>query len=221
MPPSSPACGLEGETRLAATGLAHRSIDIWLADSARSGLAQRSAKDCLRKRTMQRVDAVLEHDLPSAANQRWLCDTVRAWAPLEVLFPSKIWSGTRGVTGELAGHLVLIVKREYGHVASGLRPFPRARELLQAEAQHLALQLEIGASLRPLLESEASHEDWLNPYIDMSLAMAEYLHRNVIGLSQVLPDSMVMRYATGISRTQQSLRAACRRTPQPAAHGLN
>jgi hypothetical protein len=208
---------LADDTLLAALGLSHRRIDAWLSDTPRSGVAQRRmAQECLRKSTMYRVEAVLRHDRPGAANRRWLCDTVRAWAPLEVLFPSHASSGTSGVTGELARHLALIVEREYRHVAAGRRSVSRASDTLYGDVQRLALELEIGGALHELLEEEAA-DGWLRPYMEMSLAMAEYLHRQVIGLSQVLSDSLVMRYATGISRTQQTLRAACLRPAETLA----
>ena len=218
MPLSSNPRALPAEKTLTAIGLAHRSFDAWIADSARSAAAQRArGLELLRQNTMVRVQAVLAHELPAAANRRWLCETVRAWAPLEVLFPSGRSSATCGVTGELARHLALIVQREYGHVAAGLRSSTRVSELLRGDAQRLALELEIGGALRPLLECDAVVEDWLQPYIDMSLAMAEYLHRHAIGLCQVLSDAAVMRYTTGISRTQQSLNAACRQARQTVA----
>jgi hypothetical protein len=218
MPQLSNPRALSADKTLTAIGLAHRCIDAWLADGARSAAAQRArGLEALRKHTMMRVQAVLAHELPAAANRRWLCETVRAWAPLEVLFPSGRSRTTCGVTGELARHLALIVKREYGHVAGGLRSSSRASELLRGDAQRLALELEIGGALGPVLDSDAVVEDWLSPYIDMSLAMAEYLHRHAIGLGQVLSDSAVMRYTTGISRTHQSFNAACRRAPEPAA----
>jgi hypothetical protein len=202
------------ETRLAATGLARRSIDIWFSDPGRSGAAvQDSGKQNLRRSVLGRVHAVLEQERPEAANRRWLCDTVRAWAPLEVLFPSPTSLDTGAVSGELGSHLDLIIEREYGHVSAGLHSFARAEALLRADAQRLALELEIGASLRPLLGDEPAGEDWLGAYIEMSLAMAEYLHRQVIGLAQRLEEPLAMRYATLISRTQRELRAACRRVP--------
>jgi len=212
---------LPPDTLLTAIGLAHRCVDSWLADATRSGAAQRGAtdRDGLRQCTIGRVQSVLQHEMPAAANRRWLCDTVRAWAPLEVLFPSRSSREKSGVTGELSGYLNLIVEREYGHISAGLRSAAKAKDVLQADAQRLALELEIGAGLRQILEDAPASEatDWLREYVDMSLAMAEYLHRHVIGLSQVLSDGLVMRYATGIARTQQQLRAACRRTAEAVA----
>jgi hypothetical protein len=205
------------DTSLVALGLAHGRIDAWLSDPMRSGAAQRRVgQECLRKATMFRVETVLGSDQPGAANRRWLCETVRAWAPLEVLFPSNASSGTSGVTGELPRHLPLIVQREYRHVGAGRRSTSRVSDALYGDVQRLALELEIGTALRELLEEKAA-DDWLRPHMDMSLAMAEYLHRQVIGLSQVLSDSLVMTYATGISRTHRTLRPACLRPVETVA----
>jgi len=214
MPTAPLARAWAAETRLAATGLARRSIDIWFSDPGRSGAAvQDSGKQHLRRSVLGRVHAVLEQERPEAANRRWLCDTVRAWAPLEVLFPSPTSLDTAAVSGELGAHLGLIIEQGYGHLIAGLRSVARAEALLRADAQRLALELEIGASLRPVLGDDPAVEDWLRPYIEMSLAMAEYLHRQVIGLAQRLEEPLAMRYATLISRRQRELRAACWRVP--------
>jgi hypothetical protein len=214
MPATPVARAWAAETRLAATGLAKRSLEIWFGDPGRSGAAlAESGRQNLRRSVLGRVYAVLEQERPEAANRRWLCDTVRAWAPLEVLFPSPTSLDTGAVSGELGDHLALIVEREYGHLAAGLGSVARAEALLRADAQRLALELEIGASLRPLLGDDPGGEDWLGAYIEMSLAMAEYLHRQVSGLAQRLEEPLAMRYATLISRTQRELRAACWRVP--------
>lgn len=207
------AAALSGDHALMAVGLAHRSIEAFIAERERAAGSWSGHPSFpeLRLATLAKVETVLGHANPAAANRRWLCEAVRAWAPLEVLFPSASRPDLRGVTGELERHLGLIVEREYGHVLAGTRSPARAGDILRGDAMRLSLEITVGAALRAVLEPavDAADGDWLESYKCKSLAMAEYLHRHVIGLAQVLSDSAVMSYTADLSRTQRDARNAC------------
>lgn len=196
--------------------VARSEFDAWIASASQPEAARRSiAPDAaLRSTTLARVEAVLSHPRCGAANRRWICELTRAWAPLEVLFPTHDYRGMRGVSGELPLHVALLVEREYGHILGVARSLPAAYDLLRQDRDRLALQLAIATALLPHLSdagADAKAEDvtWLAELKQMSLAMAEYLHRHAIGLSQILPDAMVMTYTAAIARTQRVQRSAC------------
>lgn len=192
--------------------VAQSEFDAWIAAAPEPAFARRSlAPDAtLRSATLARVEAVLGHARPRSANRRWICELLRAWAPLEVLFPTRDYRGAAGLSGEMPLHLPLLVEREYGHVLGAARNLPAAYELLREDRDRLALQLAIAAALLPLLQEQDEDDPrWLAELRGMSLAMAEYLHRNAIGLSQVLPDGLVMTYAATIARAQRTQRDAC------------
>lgn len=199
--------------------VARSEFDAWIASAPQPEAARRSiAPDAsLRSTTLARVEAVLAHPHCGAANRRWICELTRAWAPLEVLFPTRDYRGMKGVSGELPLHVALLVEREYGHILGVARSLPAAYDLLRQDRDRLSLQLAIAAALLPLL-SDASPEDaaWLAELKQMSLAMSEYLHRHSIGLSQILPDAMVMTYTAAIARTQRVQRTACQAVAQSA-----
>lgn len=192
--------------------VARSEFDAWIAAALQPEAARRSiAPDAaLRSATLARVEAVLAHPHSGAANRRWICELTRAWAPLEVLFPTRDYRGIKGVSGELPLHVALLVEREYGHILSVARNLPATYDLLRQDRDRLSLQLAIAAALLPHL-ADASAEDavWLADLKQMSLAMSEYLHRHAIGLAQILPDAMVMTYTAAIARTQRVQRTAC------------
>jgi hypothetical protein len=194
--------------------VARAQFDAWIAmapqpESARRQLAPDAA---LHGATLARVEAVLAHPRPASANRRWICELMRGWAPLEVLFPTRDYRGHAGLSGELPLHLPLLVEREYGHVRGVARDLAGACELLRSDRDRLALQLAVAAALLPLLDSTPDEDArWLTELRKQSLAMAEYLHRSAIGLAQVLPEHLVMTYAAAIARTQRAQRDACQR----------
>lgn len=192
--------------------VARSEFDAWIAAAPAPARARRIlAPDAtLRGATLKRVEAVLSHPRPDSANRRWICELLRAWAPLEVLFPTRDHRGIHGVSGEIPLHVALLVEREYGHVLGAVRSLSDAYELLREDRDRLALQLAIATALLPLLQTGAdSDQRWLANLRGMSLAMAEYLHRNTIGLAQTLPDEAVMTYAATIARAQRTQRDAC------------
>ncbi|HQX46856.1 MAG TPA: hypothetical protein PK555_05545, partial [Steroidobacteraceae bacterium] len=98
-----------------AYGLAEQAFEDWLADHGRCGWARtfEPATVKLRNKALGRVAAVLGHPSPCAAARRWVCDTIQAWAPLEVLFPTRDYGEEPGVSGELGTHMADIMEQEY------------------------------------------------------------------------------------------------------------
>lgn len=197
-----------------AYGLAEQTFDDWLADHARCGWARTfeptTAK--LRNKALGRVAAVLGHPAPCAAARRWVADTIQAWAPLEVLFPSREYAEEPGVSGELGEHLGEIVEREYGFMLTGAANAQLATEWLHADAQQLGLDLALAGALLGTLRDGAD-DSWVPGHTCMSLALAEYLHRQALGLRQLLADAVAMTYTTSIALRRRQLQAACRSTP--------
>jgi hypothetical protein len=201
-----PACD---EPRL----LAAREFAAWLETPRRSSVALRVQGDrsAVQRVLNIRLDGVLSHDRPASANRRWLCETIRAWAPLEVIFPTRDHSGVAGVSGELPRHAALLVERAYGHVLAATRSIPEACDLLRADAQLLELQIAAATALQPLLAAPTGRLDWPEQLRDMSLGMAEFLHRHAIGLAPVLSDAAAMTFISYIARLQRSLDDECRK----------
>jgi hypothetical protein len=194
--------------------VARAEFDAWIAAAPRPEAARRWLEPdaALHGTALARVEAVLAHPRPASATRRWICESMRGWAPLEVLFPTHDYRGHTGLSGELPLHLPLLVEREYGHVLGIARDLADACELLRTDRDRLALQLAVAAALLPLLgATEDEDANWLAELRRQSLAMAEYLHRSAIGLAQILPEHLVMNYAAAIARTQRAQRDACQR----------
>lgn len=138
--------------------VAQRELQAWLDAPKRSSVAQRVHGDraAIARVLNIRLDGVLAHDRPASANRRWLCETIRAWAPLEVIFPTSDYTGVAGVSGELPRHRALLVERAYGHVLAATRSIGAACDLLRADAQLLELQIAVASSLQPLLQAAAA-----------------------------------------------------------------
>jgi hypothetical protein len=209
--------------------VATREFAAWMDDPRRSSIARRTQGErAAPERVLSlRLEGVLAHDRPASANRRWLCESIRAWAPLEVIFPTRDYRGLAGVSGELPRHYALLVERAYGHVLAATRSINAACELLRADAQLLELQIAVATALQPLLQTggtlpaassgaarvapPVTGTDWPRELRDMSLAMAEFLHRHSIGLSPVLADPVVMAYTAQISKLRRNLEDECRR----------
>lgn len=238
--------------------VAAREFAAWMDDPRRSSIARRTQGDraALERVLSLRLEGVLAHDRPASANRRWLCESIRAWAPLEVIFPTRDYSGLAGVSGELPRHSALLVERAYGHVLAATRSINAACDLLRADAQMLELQIAVATALQPLLQAAAARAavaasatatpahtspaeaapagaapplasapaaataarvapvtgaEWPRELREMSLAMAEFLHRHSIGLSPVLADPVVMTYTAQISKLRRNLEDECRR----------
>ncbi len=216
MPPTAERALPLEQIPLAMLGFANRRIDDWLADTDASAFACRVVgRDAeIRDGVMRKVDCVLRQIDPVRANRRWLCSTVRAWATLRVLFPRQSEISVHGVSGELPRYFGLVIEREYAHVLAGVGSIDRAHEILLGDAQCLELQITIGDALRQLLgDGPSAAGDWLPDFCNLSLGMAEYLHRHALGLGQLLTDAEVMAYTGQLARTQRE----CRAVAQPRA----
>lgn len=186
--------------------LARAEFSAWLTDHRRSAWARHlgSSLSAIWSSVERRVDSIVGHTTPAAANRAWLCEAVSAWAPLEVVFPGRLYARDSGVTGELSAHVGEILEREYAHVVAGARGVSRASEILHADAQRLELAIATARALRPLLEPEsAAAVRWPEEFIHMSLALSEYMHRQALGLSQVIGDGLVMSYTTQVGRVKR------------------
>ena len=140
--------------------VAQREFQAWLDAPKRSSVAQRvhGERAAIARVLNIRLDGVLAHDRPASANRRWLCETIRAWAPLEVIFPTCDYTGVAGVSGELPRHRALLVERAYGHVLAATRNIGAACDLLRADAQLLELQVTVATALQPLLQAAATRD---------------------------------------------------------------
>lgn len=196
-----------------AYGQAEQAFDDWLADHARSGWARtyEQATTTLRNKALGRVAAVMGTPVPSAAARRWVADTIQAWAPLEVLFPTRDYPDEPGVSGELGTHIGAIVEREYGFLLDAARS-SLAVEWLHADAQKLGLDLALAEAVLAALP-DGTDDTWVQQHVCMSLALAEYLHRQAIGMRQLLADAVAMSYTTSVALRRRQLHAACRSTP--------
>ncbi len=200
--------------------LTAREFAAWFDDPSRSAIARRTHGDraSLERLLSLRLEGVLTHDRPASANRRWLCELIRAWAPLEVIFPTRDYAGLAGVSGELPRHSALLVERAYGHVLAATRSVTGACDLLRADAQLLELQIAVATALQRDLQAAAATTaagcvavEWPRDLREMSLAMAEFLHRHSIGLSPVLADRVVMTYTAQISKLRRNFDDECRR----------
>lgn len=197
-----------------AYGLAERAFDDWLADYGRSGWARtfEPATVKLRNKALGRVAAILGHPSPCAAARRWVCDTIQAWAPLEVLFPTRDYAEEPGVSGDLGTHMADIIEREYAFMLASATNRQLAAEWLQADAQQLGLDLVLAGALLEALHDGAD-DTWVQGHTCMSLALAEYLHRQALGLRQLIADAVAMSYTTSVALRRRQLHAVCRSTP--------
>ena len=79
--------------------------------------------------------------------------------------------------------------------------------------QHLVAPPEAAADGRgaATVTTLVTATEWPRALRDMSLAMAEFLHRHSIGLSPVLADPVVMTYTSQIAKLRRDVEAECRR----------
>jgi hypothetical protein len=171
-------------------------------------------------RNLKRAVAVLAAPDPIESTRRWLGESARSWATLDVLFADTAGKGERaarcrwrGVTGQLHGELKRVLELEYGHLlTSGAR---KAAERLRRDCDELSIDVAAADALRRALGDADLDEarDWFSTYLQQCFALAEYMHRNVLGLHQVLSDQEAMRYATAMG-------GAVRRVPERKATGV-
>ena len=156
-------------------------------------------------RNLERALGVLSTPSPVDAARRWLIEATRAWATLDVLFADSNGSDERaarcrwhGVTGELRCELERVLELEYAHLlAEGPK---RATECLRRDCDELSIDVAAADALRRALGDADTDDkrDWFGTFQQQCFALAEYMHRNVLGLQQVLSDHEAMRYATAM-----------------------
>lgn len=216
MPDVSSELPVADDLAARARGLARNEYSAWLTDHRRSAWARHLGASLtgLWAGLSQKVGWIATHETPALANRRWLVESVSAWTPLEVLFPGRLYARDSGVTGELSAHVAEIIEREYGHIVAGAHSVARASELLHADAQRLELSIATAQALHSLFPATAD-QDWAR-HIAASLAVAEYMHRQALGLAQVLDDATIMGCTTEVGR----VRRACAAETAPRADVL-
>ncbi len=174
-------------------------------------------------RNLERAVAVLSSSNPIDCTRRWLTESARAWATLDVLFADAQGKDERaarcnwrGVTGELKGHLERILQVEYSHMLTGASGACQATDRLRRDCDELSIDVAAADALRRALGDADSEEksDWFATYLRQCFALAEYMHRNVLGINQILTDNEAMRYATAMSG---AVKQAAERTAKVAS----
>jgi hypothetical protein len=159
-------------------------------------------------RNLERVLVVLSNPDPIDSTRRWLTESARAWATLDVLFADAKGKDERasrcawrGVTGQLRSNLKRVIEVEYAHLLSGRKGARQATERLRRDCDELSIDVAAADALRRALGDADLDEkqDWFATYLQQCFALAEYMHRNVLGLNQILNDHEAMRYATAMS----------------------
>lgn len=194
----------KGPTALA-VDIAERALETWLAETARSQTAierTTGGEKAIRELMLVRVREVLGHDLPWAANRRWACEAIRAWASLAALLDdgSKV----------LEPHLDMLVEFEYGHLLAEFGSTGAVLAVLRADAERLALEIDIATDLADALEPGVPNASgWVRDYRAMSLSLAEYLHRCTVDVPANMPDALAHHYANEVARIQREVREHC------------
>ncbi|HZF16991.1 MAG TPA: hypothetical protein VE046_13705 [Steroidobacteraceae bacterium] len=159
-------------------------------------------------RNLERAVVVLSNPNPVESARRWLTESARAWATLDVLFADTkgrderagrcAW---RGVTGQLQSELRRVLEIEYAHLLAGGGSVKQATERLRRDCNDLSIDVAAADALRRALGDADIDEkqDWFGTYLQQCFALAEYMHRNVLGLNQILSDHEAMRCATAMS----------------------
>lgn len=191
-----------GPTSLA-IDIAERALESWLAEPARSAVVVRhSGAGEVRDRVLARVRDVLAHELPWAANRRWACEAIRAWAPLAALLDPQ--------PGGIEKHLEMLIEFEFGHLLAETGSIERSCQLLRIDLENLALEIDIATDLADALEPGAPNAGgWVRDYRAMSLALADYLHCCTVDIPSSLPDAIAYHYAGEVARVQRELREQC------------
>jgi len=167
-------------------------------------------------RNLERAVVVLSNPNPVEMTRRWLTDSARAWATLDVLFADAKGKDERagrctwrGVTGQLHGEIKRVLEIEYAHMMTGTGA-KQAADRLRRDCDELSIDVAAADALRRALGDADMDEkkDWFSTYLQQCFALAEYMHRNVLGLNQILSDHEAMRYTTAMS-------CAVRNAPAP------
>jgi hypothetical protein len=193
-----------GPTTLAIE-VAERALESWLAEPARSAAVLRHAagsSEPVTAHVLARVREVLAHELPWAANRRWACEAIRAWAPLAALLDPQ--------PDGIDGHRDMLVEFEYGHLLAETGSVDDTCEMLRIDLERLALEIDIATDLADVLEPGVQNASgWVRDYRAMSLTLADYLHRCTVDIPSPLPDALAHHYASEVARIQREVRAQC------------
>jgi len=161
-------------------------------------------------RNLERAVAALSSHNPVECTRRWLTESARAWATLDVLFADAKCKDERagrctwrGVTGQLQSELKRVIELEYAHLLAAGTGGRQAAERLRRDCDELSIDVAAADALRRALGDADLDEsrDWFAAYLQQCFALAEYMHRNVLGLNQILSDHEAMHYATAMSGT--------------------
>jgi hypothetical protein len=110
------------------------------------------------------------------------------------------------VTGQLRDELNRVLEIEYAHMLGNGNATRQATERLRRDCDELSIDVAAADALRRALGDADMDEkrDWFAIYLQQCFALAEYMHRNVLGLNQILSDHEAMRYATAMSGVVRS-----------------
>lgn len=195
--------------------IAERALETWQAEPARSTTAIERTPggvQAIRDLMLVRVREVLGHDLPWAANRRWACEAIRAWASLAALLDD--------ASKDLEPHLDMLVEFEYGHLLAEFGSTQVVLSMLRADAERLSLEIDIATDLADALEPGVPNASgWVRDYRAMSLSLADYLHRCTVDVPTNMPDALAHHYANEVARIQGEVREHCiaTRRLQPSA----
>ena len=193
-----------GPTTLA-IDIAERALESWLAEPARSAAVLRhtaGSSEPVREHVLVRVREVLSHELPWAANRRWACEAIRAWAPLAALLDPQ--------PDGIEYHREMLVEFEYGHLLAETGSVDDTCGMLRIDLERLALEIDVATDLADALEPGVENASgWVRDYRAMSLTLADYLHRCTVDIPSSLPDAMAHHYANEVARIQREVRDQC------------
>ena len=193
-----------GPTTLA-IDIAERALESWLAEPARSAAVLRhtaGSSEPVHEHVLVRVREVLSHELPWAANRRWACEAIRAWAPLAALLDPQ--------PDGIEYHREMLVEFEYGHLLAETGSVDDTCGMLRIDLERLALEIDVATDLADALEPGVENASgWVRDYRAMSLTLADYLHRCTVDIPSSLPDAMAHHYANEVARIQREVRDQC------------
>jgi hypothetical protein len=193
-----------GPTTLA-IDIAERVLESWLAEPARSAAVLRhtaGSSKPVSEHVLVRVREVLAHELPWAANRRWACESIRAWAPLAALLDPQ--------PDGIEHHRDMLVEFDYGHLLAETGSVADTCEMLRIDLERLALEIDVATDLADALEPGVQNASgWVREYRAMSLTLADYLHRCTVDIPSSLPDALAHHYANEVARIQREVRDQC------------
>lgn len=202
-PLPTPESSANRRSELSAVRFSLLAVIARISDESRSQVDSVAALT----RNLERAVVILSNPNPVESARRWLTDATRAWATLDVLFADTKCKDERagrcawrGVTGQLQAELKRVLEIEYAHLLAGGGSVKQATECLRRDCDELSIDVAAADALRRALGDADIDEknDWFGTYLRQCFALAEYMHRNVLGLNQILSDHEAMRCATSM-----------------------